>query len=144
MAREHALLHLGDPFFVAGVVLYWGEGDKASRRLSLVNSDPRALAFFIEWVRTEHDPDAEFVLALHLHEGNNDEDAREWWRAALEHPKAQFHKTFIKPAGTGHRKNHLAHGVCCVRMRRSGNAWHRTMVWIKVVTKELKPAALVE
>ena len=142
-ARDSALQLLHDSFFVAGCVLYWGEGDKSSKRLSIVNSDSRALTFFIEWVRTYHDPSPEFVLALHLHEGNNDEDAKSWWREALELPDARFHKTFIKPAGTGHRKNHLAQGVCRVMLRRSGNAWHRTMAWIDVITKELKPSARV-
>lgn len=42
----------------------------------------------------------------------------------------RFTKSFIKPAGTGHRKNHLPHGVCRACMRRSADAWHRTMGWI--------------
>ncbi|MFN2485048.1 MAG: hypothetical protein ABR609_00235 [Acidimicrobiia bacterium] len=100
-ASTYALSQLNNSHFVAGAVLYWAEGDKSSRRLSLVNTDARALTFFIDWVRTYHDSDAEFVLALHLHEGNVDEAAKSWWRAALQLPEAPFHKTFIKPAGTG-------------------------------------------
>jgi hypothetical protein len=67
-AHDYALDQLDDSFFVAGCVLYWAEGDKSSRRLSLVNTDPSALQVFIRWVRAFHDSDAEFVLALHLHE----------------------------------------------------------------------------
>ena len=132
-----------DSFWVAGVVLYWAEGDKTSRRLSLVNTDPRALNLFIRWIRNYHEPHAEFVLGLHLHAGNVESDAKTWWRAALSMPVAAFHKTFIKPPGTGHRKNHLAHGVCRVVMRRSGDAWQRTMVWIDRLSEE-NPSPLID
>ena len=39
-ARDFALEHLHDPFWVAGTVLYWGEGSKTRRELSLANADP--------------------------------------------------------------------------------------------------------
>ncbi len=136
LARDEARERMTEPFWVAGTVLYWGEGDKSSRRLSLVNSDPRALALFTAWTRAYHDQRASFVLALHLHHGNDDAAAQAWWRQQLQAPDATFHKTFIKPPGTGHRKNHLVHGVCRVMMRRSGNAWHRTMAWIDVLALE--------
>ena len=136
LACAEARERMTDPFWVAGTVLYWAEGDKSSRRLSLVNSDPRTLALFISWTRAYHDQAAKFVLALHLHHGNDDLEARAWWRRQLQMPNAPFHKTFIKPPGTGHRKNHLVHGVCRVLMRRSGDAWHRTMAWIDEVAVE--------
>lgn len=49
---------------------------------------------------------------------------------------ADFHKTFIKPKGTGHRKNHLRHGVCTIKMR-CADAWQQTMVWIEIVADRL-------
>lgn len=136
-ARALARANIDDPIFVAGVVLYWAEGDKSLRRLCIANTDPRILTVFIRWLRTYHDPAAEFVLALHLHEGNDEEAAKAFWRRALSLPEARFTKTFIKPRGTGHRKNHLRHGVCRVLMRKSTDPWIRTMAWIKVVGREL-------
>ncbi len=82
------------------------------------------------WCRDFHAADAEFVLALHLHEGNDEREALRHWRTALDLPEAAATKTYVKPAGTGHRKNHLPHGVCRVSMRRSTDAWERTMAWI--------------
>lgn len=128
-ARGFALTHLHDPLFVAGTVLYWGEGAKTSPRLALSNTDADALRLFTRWVRRFHEPDAAFVLALHLHEGNDDDAARRWWAAALGLHDPEFTKTFVKPSGTGHRKNRLHHGVCRVVMRRSADAWHATMGW---------------
>ncbi|MCP3974114.1 MAG: hypothetical protein GY720_06435 [bacterium] len=119
-----------EPLWVAGTTLYWAEGAKTSNRLSLANSDPRALRLFVEWVRVYLDGDAEFVLKLNLHHGNDEPGARSFWASQLDLGDVRFYKTFIKPEGTGHRKNHLAHGVCAVIVRRSTDAFHRTMGWI--------------
>lgn len=116
-----------------GTALYWAEGAKTDRRLSISNSDPALLRVFLNWVRRFLDPSAEFVLSLHLHEGNNERLAQRHWRRALDLPAARFNKTFIKPKGTGHRKNSLAHGVCRVVVVRSADAWVTTMTWIDVL-----------
>jgi hypothetical protein len=73
------------------------------------------------------------VLELHLHEGNDDNEARLHWASALGLVDPHFYATFVKPAGTGHRKNHLVHGVCRVSMTKSSDAFHRTMAWIEVI-----------
>ena len=124
---------LPDSFWTAGVVMYWAEGTKARPRLELTNSDARALQLFIGWTRRYHRLDAEFVLGLHLHEGNDDTLARSHWASTLELIDPRFYPTFIKPAGTGHRKNHLKHGVCRVSMTKSTDAFHRTMAWIDAI-----------
>ena len=129
-ARGSARAHLHDPLFVAGTVLYWGEGAKTKPRLALANADVRTIRLFVRWVERFHDPDARFVFALHLHEGNDEAAAMRWWSDMVGHRPMEFTKTFVKPAGTGHRKNRLPHGVCRVCMRRSADAWHRTMAWI--------------
>ena len=130
-ARIEARQLMVDPVWVAGVILYWGEGGKSRNDFKLANSDPRALRLFISWVRNYLDSAAGFSLHLHLHEGNDEEAARSFWRQQTGLADANFFKTFIKPAGTGHRKNHLEHGVCTVVVRRSANHWQRTMIWIE-------------
>lgn len=137
-ARAFAERHLDDPFFVAGVVLYCGEGAKTHADLALANADPRALRFFIAWVRAFHDPNADFVLKINLHTDNDEPRAREFWRDATGLASPEFYRTFIKPEGTGHRKNHLAHGVCQVRVRRCTDHWVRTMEWIDTVATSTK------
>lgn len=119
-----------DPVWVAGTVLYWAEGAKTSNRLSLANSDPNALRLFVSWVRGYLDGEAEFVLKLNLHIDNDEAAARQFWADSLPIDKPDFWKTFIKAEGTGHRKNHLARGVCCVTVRRSADLFHRVSAWI--------------
>jgi hypothetical protein len=132
-ARGFAVEHLDDPFFVAGVVLYWGEGAKTGGDLSLANADPRALRLFIAWVRRYLDQNAEFVLKVNLHADNDEPAARRYWAAESGLRNPRFYKTFIKPDGTGHRKNHLKHGVCMVRVRRCADAWNATMAFMDVI-----------
>lgn len=86
--------------------------------------------------RFHHDA-AEFVLSLHLHDGDDEGVAQRWWTNTLMLDDASYTKTFIKPPGTGHRTNILRHGICRVRMRRATDAWYRTMVWIGVVADVL-------
>jgi hypothetical protein len=109
--------------------MYWGEGSK-SKQLGLANSDPAALRLFGDWVVAHHDGSARFTMRLHLHRGDDEAEAVEWWRAQLAFD-VDTGKTFWKPAGTGHRNNVLAHGVCTVRVRRSTLMLARTLGWIE-------------
>jgi hypothetical protein len=136
-ARRSASRWSAEPLFVAGVALYWAEGSKSRNDLVIANTDPALLRLFILWVRTYLDPDAEFRLSLHLHIGNDEPAAQQSWRRMLSLPSARFTKTYVKPAGTGHRKNHLDHGVCRVRVCRSADYWHTTMEWIDYMREHM-------
>ncbi|MGH8946737.1 MAG: hypothetical protein ACRDVL_11390 [Acidimicrobiia bacterium] len=125
-----------DPLWIAGLILYWAEGSKGRNHVSMANTDPRALRLFIQWIRTFVKPSARFSLALHLHEGNDEAAARRFWQAETGLYEANFYTTFIKPKGTGHRKNHLEHGVCTVRMRKPADAWNIVMEWIDALSVE--------
>ncbi len=132
-------IHLqDDPFWAMGVALYWAEGCKTNRRLELAHSEPEALRMFMRWIHKYHRPDATFAAVLNLHHNNNEPRARGFWSNELSIPVENFTKTFIKPEGTGHRKNHLAHGVCRVSMRRSTDAFVTTVAWIDFVKEGLK------
>ena len=130
IARDVAGDLISDPAWVAGIVLYWAEGAKSRGHVSMANTDPRALRLFIRWIRKYVNPTARFSLHLHLHEGNDEAAARRYWRYETGLVDANFHKTFIKPKGTGHRKNHLEHGICTVKLRRAADAWNIIMEWI--------------
>ncbi|MGB8361178.1 MAG: hypothetical protein WCE80_07245 [Acidimicrobiia bacterium] len=129
-AREACESLAMDPFWTAGVALYWGEGSKTSRRLELTHSEPEALRLFMSWTRHYLDPTATFAASMNLHYDNDENAARTFWMNEMGLRASDFTKTFIKPEGTGHRKNHLATGVCRLRMRRSTDAFLTTMVWV--------------
>jgi hypothetical protein len=132
-------IHLqDDPFWAMGVTLYWAEGCKTNRRLEMAHSEPEALRLYMDWIRRFLDPDATFAAALNLHFDNDEPRARRFWSAELGIPLQDFTKTFVKPEGTGHRKNHLAYGVCRVTMRKSTNAFVTTLTWIDIVRESFQ------
>lgn len=51
-------------------------------------------------------------------------------------PIDDFTKSYVKPDGTGHRKNHLPYGVCTLLRRRSADAFVITMAWIEFLQQE--------
>ena len=130
-AREEVAGLISEPLWLAGTVMYWAEGAKTKRRLSLVNTDPHALRLYMAWIEAYLDPSPAYVLALHLHEGNDDSAARDYWAHTLGLDDPDFYKSFIKPEGTGHRKNKLPQGICAVILRRSTDSWIRAMAWIE-------------
>ena len=132
-------IHLqDDPFWAMGVALYWAEGSKTNRRLEMAHSEPEALRLLMHWVRRFHDSTATFAASINLHFDNDERSARHFWSTELGIDIENFTKTFIKPDGTGHRKNHLAYGVCRVSMRKSTNAFVTTLAWIDFVKESYR------
>ena len=129
-ARREARDRSNDPYWSAGVMLYWGEGFKTENCLGLANSDEDLVRLFIDWSRRYHDPLMAFRAKLNLHAGNDEHAALSYWSEALALPRSDFNKTFIKPEGTGHRRNHLRHGVIQVRARSSTDQFLMTLGWI--------------
>lgn len=135
-ARLEAEHLVDDPCWVAGVSMYWGEGFKTQSSLGMANSDPFALRLFIKWSDRYHGQ-GEYRARLNLHRENDEPAARRWWAQELSLPTDAFTKSFIKPDGTGHRKNHLPAGVCRINRRRSADALHTTLAWIEFLQHRL-------
>lgn len=133
---EGAIL-VREPLWAAGTALYWGEGYKTQSTLGMANAEPAALRLFMNWTRSYHSEHAQFRARLNIHADNDEASARNWWQSALCLDPEDFTKSFVKPDGTGHRKNHLANGVCAVRMRRSADAFHRTIAWVEFLADRL-------
>lgn len=127
---------VNDPFWTAGVALYWGGGSKTERKLSLSNADPAALRLFKRWAEQYLQPNFGWSARINLHADNDEPRAKAWWASELALSTDDFNKTYVKPDGTGHRKNHLPHGVCTLYKRRSTNGFHTTIAWIEFLQYE--------
>ena len=124
--------HLVDqPLWTTGVSMYWGEGSKSIVRLSMANSDPAVLRLLMNWSRTYLPPATGWRGKLNIHADNDELGARRWWSEELGLRMEDFTKSYVKPDGTGHRKNHLPNGVCILTKRKSADAYHITMAWIE-------------
>jgi len=77
-----ALAHEASSDYVAGCMLYWGEGAKSRNAVRLTNSDPEMLAYFLRFLREHFDVDDRRVrLACNLfsdHQLRQDEIEQHW------------------------------------------------------------------
>ncbi|MGH2760191.1 MAG: hypothetical protein ACRDKJ_11605 [Actinomycetota bacterium] len=131
-ARERVSQLRNDPFWVAGAVAYWAEGDKRSKEVRFSNSDPNMIRLFLAWAcRYLGVAQDRFTIILHLHAGQTEAERRSFWSTQTGLPLEQFRKTFIKPEGTGHRKNKLYNGTAQIRIRRGTALNYQVLGWLE-------------
>jgi transposase len=137
-ALEAASL-LDDAQWTAGTVAYWAEGSKG-KELCFTNSDPDMIRLFMVWVRRYLDvAHSDITIRLHLHTGQDEIERRRFWSRETGIPDHQFRAGFVKPEGTGHRKNHLYAGTAVIRIARSGALLQRVLGWIDALRSTTAP-----
>ena len=103
---------------IAGLFLYWGEGDKGGSAFSVSNTDPNVMRFFMKWARLFGVPEDKFRIVLHLYADMDERKEKEYWSHVLGLPLKNFRKTYKKTSvltGLSY-KNGFKHGTCMVRV----------------------------
>jgi transcriptional regulator with XRE-family HTH domain len=117
-------------FFVAGIMLYWAEGNKVSKNVGVSNADPLFHLFMMEWFRRHLKIiEDRFQGSIHYHEGQDYRKIERFWSDLTGIPLINFRKPFCKPPGTGHRKHYLQWGVFRIRIRKSCDLLHEILGW---------------
>ena len=97
----------------------------------------------MQWFRQICQVDnSRFRIQLHLHSGQKEESIKSFWSSLTDVPLEQFHKSYIKSEGTGHRKKKLYHGTVKIRIC-DGNLLQKILGWIEGTTKQLWAASSV-
>lgn len=120
-----------DSFFIAGLMLYWAEGDKSdeSEAVKFSNSDPAMVIFMMKWFKLICSvPAKKFRICLHIHKLHCRKNIENYWSGLLKIPLNQFYKTQIKPTSLRHRRNKLYNGTCAVSIS-SKNLFRRIKGW---------------
>ncbi len=123
-----------DPFFLFGVALYWGEGNKSSdagqRRLMLRNADPRLLRVWLRWCR-RFLPAAPVRGELNIHDGGDAAAAAEFWERELG---VVVSSVTVAVSSASKRKRHtLPHGTLGIRVGRGSVEWlTKMLVWLEL------------
>lgn len=129
-AREEVASLSQSEFFVAGVMLYWAEGDKGGRAVRVSNSDAVFVKFMMRWLRECcRIPEENFRASIHYHRNQDEFAIKKYWSAITGIPLDHFYKSFCKPPGTGHRKHVLQHGTMQIRVLKSADLFHRICGW---------------
>lgn len=123
-------------FKIAGAMLYWAEGTKAKGHgVEITNSDPEMIKFMIHWFKEVLGVSPKEIKAcLNIHINQDDETIKRYWSEITGISLSNFGKSYIKPEGTGHRKNLLHNGVIRIRVG-GGNLRQRVMAWIKMLSE---------
>jgi len=109
-------------FFIGGIFLYlyWGEGSKTiSTEVSVSNTDPSMINFFIHWVINYLKvPKEKIDIRLHLYSDMDIIKKTAFWSKRINIPKSQFSKPYIKQASikSVNYKGMFGHGTCNVRI----------------------------
>lgn len=100
---------------LAGIFLYWGEGNKSLQgALSLNNTDPKVLRFTLYWMtRGLKVPKENIKVYLHLYSDMDQEEEIRFWSNQLQIPLPQFAKPYIKQSKrTEIDQKGFGHGTC--------------------------------
>jgi transposase-like protein len=98
--QEHgrALARRGEPLFVAGCMLYWGEGAKSRSQVGFSNSDPEMAAFFMRFLRKYVDVTDDMVrVSCHLFADHLERqaEAERFWLETLDLPADRLGKSIV-------------------------------------------------
>ncbi len=104
---------------LAGLFLYWGEGNKSQRSVvSLNNTDPAMLKFTLFWLlHSLHVPRNKIKFFVHLYQDMNIQQEISFWSNELHIDKGCFSKPYIKKTKKSDldRKG-FGHGTCGMRV----------------------------
>ena len=109
-----------DVLFVAGLMLYMGEGDKkTTSRIALSNTDPNLIKFFILWMENYLGVQKQDVkIQLHLYDNMELEREYIFWQTTLGLAKSQFYKISVRKLkkSSFSYKDSIRHGTCSINV----------------------------
>lgn len=101
--------------FVAGLFLYWGEGNKASSSsISVSNTDPSVIKFAYYWMRNcLNIPENKIFVLLHLYKDMDIVRETNYWSKEIGIEKSQFKHPYIKDSLRANiDQKGFGHGTC--------------------------------
>lgn len=137
-AGEQEFENLKDnPLFLAGIMLYWGEGEKSPKmsRVKLANTDPLMIRVFYLFLKDVIKvPKDKVLIWLLLYPDLNDIMQKRFWNRATGIPLSQFKESiYIKGR---HPTRRLSYGVCNIYVQ-SRELKEKMIAWINLYQKLL-------
>ena len=135
-AAKEAIKLVKNPFFVAGLMLYWAEGDRRSGRVQFSNSDSSMIKLMMKWFRKFCNvPEEKFRIGLFIHTLHVREDCHDFWSKVTGLPLNQFNKPYIKPTIFSNRKNKLYEGTCVIKIHNK-DLMSKILGWMEKYKEE--------
>ena len=142
-ARLNFEKHFKDPIFVAGLMLYWGEGDNklSNGQIRISNSDPMILRFFHKFL-SAYLPKIypKIKMSLVLYPDLKDLQSRRYWAEKVGIPLDRFMKSqYIQGRST---KRTLPYGTAQIYVCSTAHK-HQLLEWIEQARKYIQRAGIV-
>lgn len=124
-----------NPIFIAGLMIYWGEGDSKSKNpLRITNTDQRMINIYISFFKKILlIPDEKIRLGLILYPDLSDNKCKKFWIKNTSLKENNFMKTqYIKGY---HPTKRLSNGICMVVVN-SRQQKIKMLQWIDLFAKK--------
>ncbi|OGZ55564.1 MAG: hypothetical protein A3H64_01350 [Candidatus Ryanbacteria bacterium RIFCSPLOWO2_02_FULL_45_11c] len=126
-----------NPLFLAGLMLYWGEGDSLMKNgfVRLTNTHPEMITIFTSFLIDVCDtPEEKIRVQMTLYPDLKEHACKDVWLRATRLRYNQFIKTqYIKGR---HPTKRLSYGICCVYVTSRGLK-EKIFTWLKLYKDEL-------
>lgn len=100
---------------LAGVMLYWAEGAKGGNSVKFVNSDPKMVKIFIDFLRNICGiSEDRLKLLIHLYPDQDDRSLKNFWSSATGIPESNFYKSYVHIGRVGTYKSKSLYGTVAV------------------------------
>lgn len=129
-ARQNFQSLRNNPLFIAGLMLYWGEGDSKieNSQVRIANTDPRMLRLFLNFLLDIGNADFPRIRSvMHLYPDLNEDLCRQYWSDSMGIPQKQFIKTQYIVGK--HPTKRLGYGVCQI-IYGSRKLKEKIYIWI--------------
>lgn len=105
-----------DPLYLAGCMLYWGEGNKSKNNVTLANAEPAMLILFKRFLINFFDVKIEdLTLRLNCYTDiHSFDEIKNYWLSKLELPETCLRKSTIdnRPISSKNKMDHSEYGTC--------------------------------
>ncbi len=124
------------PLFIAGLMIYWGEGNKSSKdRCGIANTDPLMIKLFIKFLENICCFKRPRIKAWILLYPDLDENVcKEYWISNTSLKLEDFHKSIVIQGK--HKTKKLSYGVCSVGVS-SAYLKRKILKWIELIGQDL-------
>ena len=135
-ATEELELLKYNPLFIAGLMLYWGEGDKLSKsKVRLTNTDARMIKTFVLFLREVCNiPEDKIRAQILVYPDLNEAETKAYWVKESGIAPDRFTKSTLIQGR--HATRRLGYGVCMAYVS-SSYFKAKVLTWIELLPKEL-------
>ncbi|MEK7604335.1 MAG: hypothetical protein AAB442_00850 [Patescibacteria group bacterium] len=135
-ARAEFEMHKYNPLFIAGVALYWGEGDKLTKySTKLANTDPHLIRLYVFFLKNVcRIPEGKIKAHVLIYPDLDEEKCRLYWSSRSHIDLAHFTKCSVIQGKEKVRR--LKYGVCLVGVS-STYFKVKLLEWLRLLPIEL-------